>query len=60
MVGYRLSMASLMKLIQREDGKLVEYALLCIFIVVVCVAAMTALGNRVSSRFSSAESGIAG
>ena len=45
----------------RDDdtgASLVEYALLLVFIAVVCVLAVTALGNTVNSSYSSTASGF--
>lgn len=41
-----------------RGASLVEYALLVALIAVVCIAAVSALGNRASSNFSSISSSI--
>jgi pilus assembly protein Flp/PilA len=41
-----------------RGASLVEYALLVALIAIVCIAAVTALGESASSRFSEIDSGI--
>lgn len=43
-----------------EGASLVEYALLVALIAVVCIAAITLLGNKASTKFSSVGSTIGG
>lgn len=43
-----------------RGASLVEYALLVAFIALVCVAAVTLIGQQASSKFSSIGSGVAG
>jgi pilus assembly protein Flp/PilA len=61
MCGHRRKKAAVIGLLWRlrarvtlgENGaSLVEYALLLALIVLVCIAAMTLLGNQASTRFS--------
>jgi pilus assembly protein Flp/PilA len=43
-----------------RGASLVEYALLVALIAIVCIAAVTALGESASSKFSEIDSGIGG
>jgi pilus assembly protein Flp/PilA len=48
------------RFLQREDGPTaVEYAVMLALIIVVCIAAITTLGNNASSTFSSVGNAIA-
>ena len=50
----------LKKFMKDESGaSLVEYGLLVALIAVVCILAITALGQQVSTTFSTAASGVA-
>ncbi|MFN8052455.1 MAG: Flp family type IVb pilin [Acidimicrobiales bacterium] len=58
-LSYRFIAAYLQARAVTERGaSLVEYALLVALIAVVCIAAVTALGKRASSNFSSISSRI--
>ncbi|MCI5065443.1 Flp family type IVb pilin [bacterium] len=43
---------------KEEGASLVEYALLVALIAVVCIVAITTLGNQVSTKFSEISSGV--
>jgi pilus assembly protein Flp/PilA len=59
MVSYEFISAWLQSRCQTDRGaSLVEYALLVALIAVVCVAAVTFLGTKASSKFSAVGSGI--
>ena len=59
MVRYEYVHAWVMAHIRSERGaSLVEYALLVALIAVVCIAAVTALGGRAKSNFSSVSTRI--
>ena len=52
---------SVVKFLKREDGPTaVEYAVMLALIVVVCIAAITAIGTASSSTFSKVGSAVAG
>jgi pilus assembly protein Flp/PilA len=52
---------SFVKFLKREDGPTaVEYAVMLALIVVVCIAAITAIGTSASSTFSKVGSTVAG
>lgn len=52
---------SVVAFLQREDGPTaVEYAVMLALIIVVCIAAITALGSNANQTFSSVSSSIAG
>jgi pilus assembly protein Flp/PilA len=45
---------------KQKGASLVEYALLVALIAVICIVAISALGQKVSTSFSSIASGVAG
>lgn len=50
---------SLVKFLKQEDGPTaVEYAVMLALIIVVCIAAITALGSNASSTFSAVGSAV--
>ena len=52
---------SLVKFMKREDGPTaVEYAVMLALIVVVCIAAITAIGSSSSTTFSRVGSAVGG
>ncbi len=52
---------SVVDFLQREDGPTaVEYAVMLALIIVVCIAAITALGSNANQTFSSVSSTISG
>jgi pilus assembly protein Flp/PilA len=52
---------ALVQFIQREDGPTaVEYAVMLALIIVVCIAAITALGSNANSTFTSVGTAIGG
>jgi pilus assembly protein Flp/PilA len=54
-------MKSLVKFLKREDGPTaVEYAVMLALIIVVCIAAITALGQKANATFTSVEGTLAG
>jgi pilus assembly protein Flp/PilA len=52
--------AKVWKFISRQDegATMVEYALLLVLVALVCLAAITVLGTKISSMFASAASSI--
>ncbi len=53
------TMKSIVKFLKREDGPTaVEYAVMLALIVVVCIAAITAIGSASNQTFSSVGSAI--
>jgi pilus assembly protein Flp/PilA len=51
--------SKLVKFVKREDGPTaVEYAVMLALIIVVCIAAVTTLGQNASSTFNNVQSNI--
>ena len=52
-------MKSLVKFLKREDGPTaVEYAVMLALIIVVCIAAITALGQKANQTFQDVNAGL--
>ena len=55
----KVTLKSIVSFIKREDGPTaVEYAVMLALIVVVCIAAITAIGSNSNSTFSTVGSAI--
>jgi pilus assembly protein Flp/PilA len=58
---YSMFKTSVVNFLKREDGPTaVEYAVMLALIIVVCIAAITALGSNANVTFTSVENVLAG
>lgn len=54
-------MRTLIRLWKEDDGQdLTEYALLLVFVVLICVSSITALGTALSTAFAKAGANLSG